>query len=331
MKYKKLGNSNIEISSMGLGCMGMSFAYGTPDDKESILTLERSLELGINFWDTADVYGNGQNEELISKVLVNNRDKIVLATKFGFRMKNAKTNEMYLDCSKKHIKEAVEDSLKRLKIDVIDLYYMHRVDPNTPFDESVNAMSELVIEGNVKFLVISDCTADDLQKSISIHSISALQSEYSLLTKDVEKEMLPLTKKLGITFVAFSPLIRGFISDALDVKSLDDTDMRKTLPRFQDEYLENNKMLSEEFSKFASSKNCTSAQLAIAWVMAQSENIVPIPGTKKRKYLEENTKAVDVVLTSKDLEAIGDIIKKYPNVGPRYGAKQQQFLKQNQK
>jgi aryl-alcohol dehydrogenase-like predicted oxidoreductase len=331
MKKQKIGNNNIEVSAIGLGCMGMSSAYGQPDDTESIATLERALELGINFWDTADVYGNGVNEELISKVLVPNRSKIFIATKFGFRVRGEGTafvgGETYVDASPMWMKEAVENSLKRLKIDTIDLYYAHRVDPNIPVEETVGAMAELVKEGKVRFLGLSECTAEDLKKAYSVHPIAALQSEYSLLTRDVEKEILPLTKELGVTFVPFAPLSRGLMSNSLDVSSLASNDFRANLPRYKGEHLENNRKLAAAFAEFAESKNCTPAQLAIAWVMVQSENIIPIPGTKRRKYLEENAGAADVELSKKELEEIEAIVKKYPNIGPRYSAHESKFLK----
>ena len=331
MKYRKFANTNIELSTIGLGCMGMSAAYGERDDKESLATLERSLELGINFWDTADIYANGKNEELISKVLKNNREKVFIATKFGFRMKDETkdsfSGEVYIDGSSKYIKEAVEKSLKRLNTDVIDLYYAHRIDKSVALEETIGAMSDLVKEGKIKYLGLSECTADELKKAHSIHPISALQSEFSLLTQDLKNDLLPLTKELNITLVPFAPLSRGLMSNTLDSDKLNSNDFRNNLPRYNGEYFENNKNLANEFATFAKEKNCTPAQLAIAWVISQSENIIPIPGTKRRKYLEENIGALDVILEKKDFEKIDRLLKKYPNIGPRYSQRENNFVK----
>lgn len=323
MKFKKLGNTEEQLSAIGLGCMGMSFAYGPTDEQESINTLHRALDLGVNFWDTADMYANGENEKLISKVLVPNRDKIFIATKFGFRFKDGKASHSgapgtYFDGSQEWIRQAVDLSLQRLKIDTIDLYYAHRVDPNVPVEETVGAMAELVKAGKVKYIGLSEASAESIRKANKIHPIAALQSEYSILTKDVEKEILPTIRELGISLVPYSPLARGLFTNIYDVQKLGDDDFRKSLPRYQQEYLENNTKLADEINEFAASKGVKGTQLALAWVLNQGDDIIPIPGTKRIKYLEENIAAVNIELSQSDLDTIDGILKKYPNVGERY-------------
>lgn len=316
MKYRTFSTTGIKLSSLGLGCMGMSHAYGERNDAESIATLEKALELGINFWDTADIYGHGDNEKLISQVLVPNRSKIFLATKFGFRP--TPENPQNIDASPAHMKQAVEASLKRLRIDTIDLYYAHRIDPKVPAEKMVGAMSILVKEGKVRYLGLSEASAETIRKAHAVHPISALQSEYSILTREVEEEILPLCKNLKITFVPFSPLSRGLMTNSLRADQLDEKDFRKNLPRFSGANLSNNQQLAQAFADLAAMKKCTPAQLALAWVLAQGDYIIPIPGTKQRKYLEENAGAVDVQLTLSDLKAIDVLRDRFPNIGSRY-------------
>lgn len=323
MKYRILGNSNEKVSALGLGCMGMSFAYGPFDESENLKTLQRALDLGVNFLDTADMYGNGANEVLLSKILKDNRDKVFLATKFGFRFRNGKVGDSnavdtYFDGSPEYVKQAVDASLQRLGVDVIDLYYAHRVDPQVPIEETVGTMADLVQAGKVRYLGLSEASPESIRKANAIHPIAALQSEYSLLTRDVEGEILNTVNEFNMALVPYSPLARGLVTNDFNVSALDAGDFRKTLPRYQGENLENNMNLTDAFKAFAIEKGITSAQLALAWVLHQGENIIPIPGTRKITRLEENSKAVDVVLTGEDLRTIDAILAKYPNVGNRY-------------
>jgi aryl-alcohol dehydrogenase-like predicted oxidoreductase len=326
MVYRDFGN-NEKLSAIGLGCMSMSHAYGVPDDEESIATLNYALDLGINFWDTADFYGNGANEELIAKALASNRNKVFIATKFGF--KTAEDGGTIFNGSPAYMRTAVEASLRRLNTDVIDLYYAHRIDPNVPVEEMVGAMAELVKEGKVRYLGLSEASPNSIRRAHAVHPIAALQSEYSLLSRDVERELLPLCKALGISFIPFSPLARGLMTNTLKPAELRDGDFRKALPRYQKEHEENNLGLAQAFADLALQIGCSPAQLAIAWLLAQGENIIPIPGTKKRDKLRDNAGSVSVSLSRDNLLAIEDLLSKYPDTGDRYNEANLKWVDKN--
>ncbi len=331
MKFRKLGNTDENLSAIGLGCMGINHAYGIPDEIEGVKVLYKALELGINFWDTADMYAQGKNEELVSKVLSSNRDKVFIATKFGFRYKDEKAefkgmDSVYLDCRPEYIKTAVEASLKRLKIETIDLYYAHRIDPKVPVEEMIGAMAELVKQGKVRYLGLSEASVDSIKRANKVHPISALQSEYSLLTRDIENEIIPTCRELKISIIPFSPLARGLMTSTVKKEEFPENDFRKSIPRFDDEHWQNNQKLVEEFDSLAKKKSCTPAQLALAWVLAQGDDIIPIPGTKKLKYLEENSKSVDIDLTDADMKQIESLLIKYPNIGNRYNTSTQKLV-----
>lgn len=309
----------LTVSEMGLGCMGMSEFYGTPDEKESTATIHRALDLGINFIDTADIYGPFTNEKLVGEAMKDRREEVVLATKFG-NERGEDGSFIGINGKPEYVRKACDASLRRLGLDHIDLYYQHRVDPDTPIEETVSAMKELVESGKVRYLGLSEAGAETIRKAHAVHPISALQSEYSLFTRDVEDEILPTIRELGIGFVAYSPLGRGFLTGAYkNVSDLGENDTREArFPRFQGENFEKNVALVEKAREVAAEKSVSPGQLALAWLLHRGEDIVPIPGTKRRKYLEENAGAAEVELTEEDLSRIEEAMPRGAAHGERY-------------
>jgi aryl-alcohol dehydrogenase-like predicted oxidoreductase len=318
MQKRRLGNQGLEVSAVGLGCMGMSDFYGRRDEAEAVATIQRALDLGVDFLDTADMYGVGRNEELVGRAIEGRRDEVVLATKFG-NVRAADGRPLGVNGKPDYVRSACEASLRRLGVEVIDLYYQHRVDPDTPIEDTVGAMAELVRQGKVKHLGLSEAAPATIRRAHAVHPIAALQTEYSLWSRDPEDEILPTVRELGIGFVPYSPLGRGFLTGQIRrPEDLDADDWRRQAPRFQGENFQRNLDLVTRIEAIARRKRCTPGQLALAWVLARGEDIVPVPGTKRRAYLEENIGAARIELTLGDLAEIDEAMPAGVAAGERY-------------
>jgi aryl-alcohol dehydrogenase-like predicted oxidoreductase len=327
MKLRELGTSGLTVSAIGLGCMGMSQSYGAPDEEESLRTIRRALELGVTLIDTADTYGKGANEALVGRAIRERRRDVVLATKFGLLPNPAGGTAVDVDARPARVRTCCEASLVRLGVEVIDLYYLHRVDPNVPIEDTVGAMAELVREGKIRFLGLSEAGARSIRRAHAVHPVAALQSEYSLWTREPEQTVFPVCRELGIGFVPFSPLGRGFLTGAVkDSRAFESNDVRRRLPRFQPEHLEKNLALLEPLEQMARAKACSASQLALAWTLAKGPDIVPIPGTKRRRNLEENAGATSLTLSPEDLRALDEAFPPGIAAGTRYPADAMRLL-----
>ncbi|HXU29404.1 MAG TPA: aldo/keto reductase [Thermoanaerobaculia bacterium] len=325
LKKRKLGTQGLEVSCLGLGCMGMSWAYGSADEGESIATLHRALDLGVTLFDTAEAYGPYLNEELVGRVFKERRDEVILATKFGFRIENGQL--VGTDSRPEHVREVAEASLIRLGADRIDLLYQHRVDPNVPIEEVVGAMADLVREGKVRFLGLSEAGEGTIRRAHAVHPISALQSEYSLWERNLEPQILPVLRELGIGLVPFSPLGRGFLAGGVQrAEEYPEGDFRRGDPRFQGENFEANVRAASIVRELAERLEATPGQVALAWLLAKGDDVVPIPGTKRRTYLEENVAAADLVLSDADLAVLDQALAPGKVAGPRYNERNQRFV-----
>src|SRR5919202_18558 len=318
METRKLGSQGLEVSEQGLGCMGMSEFYGETDDQEATATIHRALELGVTFLDTADMYGPFTNERLVGRAMAGRRDEVVLATKFG-NVRGENGERLGIDGSPEYVRHACDASLRRLGVDHIDLYYQHRVDPDTPIEDTVGAMAELVAAGKVKHIGLSEAGPQTIRRANAVHPITALQSEWSLWTRDPEEEVLPTVRELGIGFVAYSPLGRGFLAGRFSSpEELTEGDFRKNHPRMQAENFERNRALAAKVRQLAEAKGCTPAQLALAWVLSRGEDVVPIPGTKRREYLEQNPAASELELTDDEVRELDEAFPPGATAGDRY-------------